>query len=202
MRTLRRDGLRNRQRVITAAREAFVEEGTGVSLEEIARRAGVGATTLYRHFPDKENLIEAVLDDLVAALRASTGQAAAIPDALEAFRWVFTSSCGLSEDETDVFLRLATTSNGAKLHAQRLIADVVAPVASRLREAGGLHPDITADDIAMFIRMTVAADDHQSRGKAIRVLLAGLTQSANVNERAPALDAPPTKVLRDGQVPG
>ncbi|HXO50841.1 MAG TPA: helix-turn-helix domain-containing protein [Mycobacterium sp.] len=178
MRAPRKDVLRNRQRVVAAARAAFVEQGPDVSLEEIARRAGVGATTLYRHFADRDELVEAVLEDLIAAVRDNSDRAAAISDPLEAFRWVFTSSCDLSDGETEAFLRLATTSQHTQAHAQRLITDLVAPVTGRLREAGALHSGVTAEDIAMLIRMTSAADDHQSRAMAIQVLLAGLTQPA------------------------
>src|ERR1700682_5461609 len=186
MRTLRRDVLRNRQRVVAAARAAFVELGPDVSLEEIARRAGVGATTLYRHFADRDDLVEAVLDDLIAAVRDHTDRAARIPDALEAFRWVFTSSCDLSDGETETFLRLASTRQRTQAHTQRLITDLVAPVTSRLREAGALQSGVTANDIAMLIRMTSAADDHQSRAMAIQVLLAGLTQPAKTDNCTPA----------------
>jgi AcrR family transcriptional regulator len=56
----RADGARNRQRLIDAAKAAFAELGVGVSLEEIARRAGVGIGTLYRHFPSREAVVEAV----------------------------------------------------------------------------------------------------------------------------------------------
>ncbi|MBP1821700.1 TetR/AcrR family transcriptional regulator [Mycobacterium sp. OAE908] len=176
MRTPRRDVQRNRQRLVAAAREAFNEQGPAASLEEIARRAGVGPTTLYRHFPDKDDLVVAVLDDFIAEA-GEADSAEDVSDPLEAFRSVFTESCDLSGAETETFLRLAATSPRAKSHAQRLITDLVEPFTTRLREAGGLHPGITVDDIAMFIRMTVAADDHAGRAKAVQVLLAGLTHT-------------------------
>jgi AcrR family transcriptional regulator len=59
-RTQRADGLRNRERLIGAAKAGFAETGPEVSLEEIARRAGVGIGTLYRHFPTREAIVEAV----------------------------------------------------------------------------------------------------------------------------------------------
>lgn len=179
MRAPRKDVLRNRQRLVAAAREAFTAYGPEVSLDEIARRAGVGPTTLYRHFADKDDLVEAVLDDLISAVRDGSASVADIPDPLEAFRATFTDSCDLSAGETEAFLKLATTSPRARAHAQRLIADLVEPVTDRLRDAGGLHAGITADDIAMFIRMTVAVDDRDGRAKAVKVLLAGLTTSAH-----------------------
>jgi AcrR family transcriptional regulator len=72
-RPLRADARRNREQVLAAAREAFAASGFGVPLDEIAARAGVGPGTVYRHFPTKEALFEAVitarLEDLVADLR-------------------------------------------------------------------------------------------------------------------------------------
>lgn len=60
VRKLRADGARNRERLMEAAKAAFTETGPGVSLDEIARRAGVGIGTLYRHFPVRDALVEAV----------------------------------------------------------------------------------------------------------------------------------------------
>jgi AcrR family transcriptional regulator len=174
MRAPRKDVLRNRQRLVTAAREAFIEHGPEVSLDEIAHRAGVGPTTLYRHFPDKDDLIQAVLDDLIQAVQDNADQATHIDDPYEAFRAVFSRSCDMSEREVASFLRLAGASRQADEHANRLITAVIGPATSQLREAGGLRPDITVDDITMFIRMTVAADNEESRAKAIDILLAGV----------------------------
>jgi len=73
-RPLRADAARNREKVLRAARDAFAESGYGVPLDEIATRAGVGPGTVYRHFPTKEALFEAVVtvrvQDLVADARA------------------------------------------------------------------------------------------------------------------------------------
>ncbi len=62
-RPLRADAARNRERVLEAALDAFAEKGLSVPIDEIARRAGVGAGTVYRHFPAKEDLVEAVVAD-------------------------------------------------------------------------------------------------------------------------------------------
>jgi len=176
MRAPRKDVQRNRQRLVTAARQAFNDDGPNVSLEEIARRAGVGPTTLYRHFPDKDDLVVAVLDELIAVAGEGADAAAEVSDPVEAFRSMFIGSCDLSDPETETFLRLAAASPRAREHAQDLIAGLVEPLTTRLRRAGGLHPGITADDVAMFIRMMVATDDDAGRAKAIQVLLAGLTR--------------------------
>jgi AcrR family transcriptional regulator len=65
---LRADAARNLRRILTAAAEAFAEQGGDVAMEEIARRAGVGVGTLYRRFPDREALVVAVVRDSFATL--------------------------------------------------------------------------------------------------------------------------------------
>ncbi len=65
VRPLRRDAAANRQRVLAAAAEVFHENGLGASLEDVARRAGVGVATVYRRFPSREALLEALLSDLL-----------------------------------------------------------------------------------------------------------------------------------------
>lgn len=64
----RADALRNYEKLLAAAREEFAEEGTGATLEDVARRAGVGIGTLYRHFPTRQDLLEAVYLDEVQAI--------------------------------------------------------------------------------------------------------------------------------------
>ncbi len=66
--TLRRDAARNRDKILKAARAAFDEEGVDVGVEVIAQRAGVGVGTLYRRFPTKELLIEAVVSEVLEAV--------------------------------------------------------------------------------------------------------------------------------------
>jgi AcrR family transcriptional regulator len=67
-RPLRADARRNRDRVVTAAKEVFAEQGAGASLDEVARRAGVGPGTLYRHFPNRAALQEAVYREAIEEL--------------------------------------------------------------------------------------------------------------------------------------
>src|SRR5208283_3155570 len=71
-RAMRADARRNHEKLIAAAREAFAETGVSTSLEEVARRAGVGIGTLYRNFPNRQTLLEAVyLDELQALCRTA-----------------------------------------------------------------------------------------------------------------------------------
>ncbi|MBV9425756.1 MAG: helix-turn-helix transcriptional regulator [Solirubrobacterales bacterium] len=85
----RADARRNYDKVVAAAREAFAERGDATSLEEIARRAGVGIGTLYRHFPNRQALLEAVYVDEVENLCRSAAELDGLPpwDAFAA--WVY-----------------------------------------------------------------------------------------------------------------
>src|ERR1035441_8815003 len=84
-RPLRADARRNRLKVLEAARAAFAAEGIAVPLDDIARRAGVGAGTVYRHFPTKEALFEAVVADQLQLLVGDAREALRADDAGEAF---------------------------------------------------------------------------------------------------------------------
>ncbi|MFB7866384.1 TetR/AcrR family transcriptional regulator [Streptomyces sp. NPDC056069] len=72
----RADALRNRERIVTAAREMFVESGAQVPLDEIARRAGVGNATLYRNFPERDDLVREVVVSLMARITERAQEAA------------------------------------------------------------------------------------------------------------------------------
>jgi hypothetical protein len=87
---------------------------------------------------------------------------------------VFTRSRDLTERDMATFARLAAAGPRADAHARGLIAAVVGPATARLRDAGGLRPGITVDDIARFVRMTLTAGDPETQVKAINVLPAGL----------------------------
>src|SRR3954451_19976695 len=85
-RPLRRDAERNRQRILAAAGELFTERGLRVTLDDIAHHAGVGVGTVYRRFPDKELLIDALFEQRLEAMRANAEQALADPDPWDGLR--------------------------------------------------------------------------------------------------------------------
>src|SRR5437763_15723704 len=80
-RPLRADAERNRERILAAAREAFAEDGLDVGLHEIAKRAGVGVGTVYRRFPEKEQLIEALFHDRIEEVVGIAERGLAFDDA-------------------------------------------------------------------------------------------------------------------------
>src|SRR4051794_18729493 len=90
MTAARRDAQRNNERLRAAAREAFAEVGTAATLEEIARRAGVGIGTLYRHFPTRADLVAAVFTDEAARWHEAVRRALVATDAHDGLRLYFT----------------------------------------------------------------------------------------------------------------
>src|SRR3954465_11493357 len=84
--TLRADAERNRRRILEAAAAAFAESGLDVGVAEIARRAGVGAGTIFRRFPTKEDLVVAIVEERIAQMVTLAEEALEEDDAGEAFR--------------------------------------------------------------------------------------------------------------------
>src|SRR5579884_949937 len=95
---LRRDAERNRSQIVTAAHEVFAARGLDAPLEEIARRAGVGIATLYRRFPTRQSLIEAVFGTRLEQMVQAAEEALAMGDAWEAFSTYLFSLCALQAE--------------------------------------------------------------------------------------------------------
>ncbi|MFF1675061.1 TetR/AcrR family transcriptional regulator [Streptomyces sp. NPDC058256] len=170
----RKDQVRNRRRLLDAARLAFAEQGPDLSIEAIARSAGVGATTFYRHFPTKDELVLHLLDDLADGARRVAAEAADTADDWDAFRAVFTRGCALDAAELRLFDALCRTSARAAEEGRLIALSLITPVTDRARVGGLLHQDVTAEDVAAFMRMADSASDARQRQIAHDVMLAGL----------------------------
>ena len=178
---LRADARRNREALVAVARAVFAEQGTDASLRDVARRAGVGIGTLYRHFPSREALLQAVvregfdvLRDLAEEMLAQPSPRQALATWMERFLGNFGACRGLSGSVLtglhDEGSELHQSSEAMHLAATRLLA--------RAQEAGEVRTDVTATDL---ISMAAAAgwvaqitDEEQSR-RMLTVLLDGLT---------------------------
>src|SRR3954452_588831 len=84
----RADARRNRERILAAAREVFAKDGREVQMPDVARAAGVGVGTLYRHFPAKEDLVRALVCDKVQATIDTAREALTREDPAEAMEWL------------------------------------------------------------------------------------------------------------------
>jgi len=147
--TLRADAERNRRLVLDAAATAFAEQGLDAGVADIARRAGVGNATVFRRFRTKEDLVLAVLEDRLAALRDAARDASRNPDSATALRSFFEAAIAW---QTDDMVCLEALSEGLFDHPRfreiraEVYADVEA-VVERAHEAGTLRRDVTVADL-------------------------------------------------------
>ena len=178
-RALRADARRNRERVLAAAQEAFAAEGISVPLDEIARRAGVGPGTVYRHFPTKEALFHAAMVDRVERMVA---QARALADAPDPGR-AFFDYLDLMVVEGGVKRDLAEAVGGHEsLETPGPTVELLSAIDVLLRRAqsaGAARADIDIDDLMRILKggflatHTTGANAEQRR-RTFAVLFDGL----------------------------
>jgi AcrR family transcriptional regulator len=146
---LRADAQRNRDKLLTAAVELFAQEGTDVSLEAVAKRAGVGIGTLYRHFPTRDALLEATYRNEVAQLSDAADELLAAHPADEALAlWMdrFVAYAGAKKGMGNA-LRAMVSSYDLFADARRMnIAAIERLLAAGARE-GTLRSDVAAEDV-------------------------------------------------------
>lgn len=163
-RPLRADARRNRARVLAAAQEAFAAEGVVVPLDEIARRAGVGAGTVYRHFPTKEALFEAVVADRLEALAEDGRKALAEPDAGKAFydflAHVMTDA-DQKRDLADALTRAGVELQASTREAAAALSRQLALLLSRAQDAAAVRSDIDVVDLHAIVLGALAAERHR-----------------------------------------
>ena len=151
--TLRSDALDNRERILDAARALFSADGLDVPMREIARRAGVGPATLYRHFSTKQMLVADAFADQLHACRAIVNEGCAEPDPWCGLCLVIEKICELHARDrgfTEAFL--STFTGGTDVTAGReYTVQAVAELAQRAKEAGHLRPDFVLDDLILIL---------------------------------------------------
>lgn len=158
---LRADAERNRQRILDAARELFAQYGLGVTLNDIAHHAGVGVGTVYRRFPDKQQLIEDLFDQQLERLVAMMQEALADPDAWHGLTRFMTSALELQATDRG-FKEVALGSERAIAHGGRLRARMLpmaAQLIERARQEGQLRKDFAPQDIPITQLMIGAVID-------------------------------------------
>ncbi len=153
MRPLRRDAERNRQRVLQAAAEVFTERGLDVSLDEVARHAGVGVGTVYRRFRTKEDLVEALFMDRIDEVAALAEEAAEEADPwsglvafMEQMTAMLAGDLGLRQ-----MLMFATYGRDKVWYARQRNAPLVARLVERAQAAGQLRSDLRQTDIPFIV---------------------------------------------------
>ena len=146
---VRRDAVRNHERLLVAARAVFAEQGQSASLHEVARRAGMGVGTIYRNYPTKEALLDAVVADGLTALAS---QVLELPEGSTPAR-AFADALELVLQAQLADRALGDGPPGPRSTAQ--IATVVAAVDELLRDAqaaGAVRGDVTTTDLVALVR--------------------------------------------------
>lgn len=168
-RPLRADARRNVEKLLDAARGAFAAEGPNAPLDDIARAAGVGAGTLYRHFPTRLALLEAVYRDNVerlcadgARLAASEPPAEALVDWLRAFVGVVSQKRGLAA-------ALSDEGRGKELFAQchLMINATGTELLDNAKAAGAIRSDVAVGDLLKMVGAFAAAGETSPEGSAL-----------------------------------
>jgi AcrR family transcriptional regulator len=152
-RVLRRDAERNRQRILAAARKLFAERGLDVAVEQIALAAGVGMGTLYRRFPTKEMLIDAIFEARLAEYVQLAERALEHDDAWSALRAFLDAALGLQARDRGLQEILASYRHGRRgVDAGRgRVGPLIDELVRRAQQQGTVRSDITAGDIAMIM---------------------------------------------------
>lgn len=159
-RPLRADAARNRQKVLDAARAAFAEAGANAQMDDIARRAGVGVGTVYRHFPTKESLATAMVQQRVERIIAFIReQMLPDPDPWRALRRSF-EYCGEMQEQDRGYAEVVAATGASLPATEGQLAERVGAVAEmtaltaqfveRAHAAGVIRSDLTAAEMPPF----------------------------------------------------
>ncbi|MFB9235983.1 TetR/AcrR family transcriptional regulator, partial [Plantactinospora siamensis] len=181
-RPLRADARRNRARLLTVAEQVIADRGAGVSTEEIARTAGVGIGTLFRHFPTKEDLLTAVYAERLRGVADKAAELADAQDAGAALRGLLTYVVGRSAVKNTLVAALAAAGvdpeddeTGA---AKRRYTTVLAGLLDRAQRAGAVRADVGLPELHALIvgasRTAELTPDPTVRARALAVVLDGL----------------------------
>jgi AcrR family transcriptional regulator len=174
----RADALRNYEKLVAAAREAFTEADRSASLEDIARRAGVGIGTLYRNFPTRADLVQAVYVDEVEALSHRAGELTDLEpwDALTAWLQGFVGYVATKQALADELFAIADRDASVFAGCRSMLYAAGEPLLRRAQEAGIVRPDVTIDEVVRMVGgiAKIPADDPADVQRLLAVALDGL----------------------------
>ena len=152
-RPLRADARGNRRRLLEAARDVFIERGPAAPLDEIARRAGTGIATLYRHFPDRQTLIhDVVLDGLQRTIDEARLAASEEPDPFRALtRYMHQAIDVRTAAVIPALLAEAPLDDQEISHARQTGSALLEALTGAAHQSGVLRSDVTSGDIGLLI---------------------------------------------------
>lgn len=166
--TLRADARRNYDAIVAAARSAFREHGLQASLDDIAKRAGVGSGTLYRRFPTREDLVTAVFTERMAENVAAVEAARQHPDPWEAFAGYVTATCRAQATDKGLADLFALGYRGKELRALRARAfDGLLALIDAAKTSGDLREDFTTEDVVVLLMANAGIIDRAGTTTAV-----------------------------------
>ncbi|AGZ45686.1 TetR/AcrR family transcriptional regulator [Actinoplanes friuliensis] len=178
---LRADSARVRERMVAAAREAFVSGDTDLPMNAIAKAAGVGVGTMYRHFPTRQALLESMAAESFEALVTQARVAAAEPDIATGLAGLLRAAlqCQLRDPSLAAVLATPTYACEETLELSRELGGASMELLERARVAGVIRPDVTADDMRRLmcgVRHAVVSgdDDGTVADRYLTIMIAGL----------------------------
>jgi AcrR family transcriptional regulator len=179
MAALRADAQQNLDRVLQAAAEAFAEHGPDVSVDEIARRAGVGHGTVFRRFPTKDALIAAIIGTRLRELGDSAENLLERPDAGAAFEQFVWQIAELHSRDRVLFEGVPRCSEMPEVaEAKHRLQQLVESLVTRAQNDGALRPDINPEDVTGLVGSAMLGSIQASTSDAwrryIRIVLDGL----------------------------
>jgi AcrR family transcriptional regulator len=176
----RADAERNRERILEAAKEAFTRDGAAASLDEIARRSGVGNATLYRHFPTRDDLIGAVYRNEVEKLAAAEQHFGATMPPLEALRAWMLLFIEHVEKKRLIIPAMETVAGGSKPLLEGARSTIHAAFLASVQRAianGDLRADTEPNDFVRTLvgvfHTTMIPGWEQSARRIVDILIAG-----------------------------
>lgn len=173
----RADARRNRDRVLAAAATVFAERGTSASTEDVAREAGVGVATVFRHFPTKRDLIRALITTRLQTVAADARSALDAPDAGSSFVDFFARTVRASAGKlelADALTELGGSPDEATAPVSAEITDAIAALLERAQRIGAVRPDLTVANVFALLVGASRANSYAPASQPLEVILDGL----------------------------
>lgn len=179
--TLRADSARVRGQMLAAARERVRGGDLDLPMNAIAKDAGVGVGTAYRHFPNRQALLEALAAESLGTLVADAEAGAADPDPAAGFAALLRNGLRLLRDDPALAAVLSSAQPACLAATTDLttqLGGAVQTILARARAGGAIRPDVTADDVRRLIcglqHAVAAGADSGAEDRYLDILLAGL----------------------------